>query len=106
MNKYFQLYEYDHNLKACLTIFQLQGKTTLWWKEVSTMHGASEQSITWENFQRYFKEKYLVEIFYDKNAKEFHDIRLVQLTMDEFITKFTSLLRYVTYTWKEKEKVQ
>eukprot|EP00253_Pinus_taeda_P006640 PITA_06640 len=75
MNKYFQVYEYDHHLKAQLAIFQLQGKATLWWEEV-------------------------------KMARESHDLRLGQQTMDEFITKFTSLLRYVPYIWEEKEKVQ
>eukprot|EP00253_Pinus_taeda_P025293 PITA_25293 len=72
MNKYFQLYEYDNNLKAQLDIFQLQGKATLWWEE----------------------------------AREFHDLRLGQQTMDEFITRFTSLLRYVPYIREEKAKVQ
>lgn len=61
MNKYFQLYEYDHNLKAWLAIFQLQGKVTLWWEEVKIVRGVSEQSITWEKFQKYFKERYLME---------------------------------------------
>lgn len=65
MNKYFQLYEYDHNLKARLAIFQLQGKDTLWWEEVKIVQGVSEQNITWEKFQRYFKEIYLTERFYD-----------------------------------------
>eukprot|EP00253_Pinus_taeda_P023048 PITA_23048 len=64
MNKYFQLYDYDLNLKARLAIFQLQGKATLWWEEVKIQ------------------------------------------TMDEFITRFTSLLRYVPYIREEKEKVQ
>jgi len=31
MNKYFQIYEYDDNLKEMLEIYQLQGKSTLWW---------------------------------------------------------------------------
>eukprot|EP00253_Pinus_taeda_P031463 PITA_31463 len=75
MNKYFQLYEYDHNLKARLAIFQLQGKATLWWEEV-------------------------------KIEREFHDLRLGQQTMDEFITRFTSLLCYVPYIREEKAKVQ
>lgn len=42
MNKYFQLYEYNHNLKARLAIFQLQGKSTLWWEEVKTVQGVNE----------------------------------------------------------------
>eukprot|EP00253_Pinus_taeda_P018243 PITA_18243 len=106
MNKYFQLYEYDHNLKARLAIFQLQGKATLWWEEVKIVKGVNEQTITWDNFQRYFKERYLTERFYDEKAKEFHDLRLGQQTMDEFITRFTSLLRYVPYIREEKAKVQ
>lgn len=39
MNKYVQLYEYDHNLKAWLAIFQLHGKATLWWEEVKIVWG-------------------------------------------------------------------
>lgn len=106
MNKYFQLYEYDHNLKARLAIFQLQGKATLWWEEVKIVKGVTEQTITWETFQRYFKERYLTERFYDKKAREFLDLRLGQQTMDEFITRFTSLLHYVPYIREEKAKVK
>eukprot|EP00253_Pinus_taeda_P029286 PITA_29286 len=106
MNKYFQLYEYDHNLKAQLAIFQLQGKATLWWEELKIVKGVTEQTITWDNFQRFFKERYLTERFYDEKAKEFHDLRLGQQTIDEFITRFTSLLRYVPYIREEKAKVQ
>eukprot|EP00253_Pinus_taeda_P012458 PITA_12458 len=106
MNKYFQLYEYDNNLKARLAIFQLQGKATLWWEEVKIVKGVTEQDITWENFQRFFKERYLTERFYDEKAREFHDLQLGQITMDEFITRFTSLLRYVPYIREEKAKVQ
>eukprot|EP00253_Pinus_taeda_P018941 PITA_18941 len=106
INKYFQLYEYDQNLKAWLAIFQLQGKATLWWEEIKIVKGVSEQNITWEKFQKYFKERYLTERFYDEKAREFHDLRLGQQSMDEFINRFTSLLRYVPYIKEEKAKVQ
>eukprot|EP00253_Pinus_taeda_P019525 PITA_19525 len=106
INKYFQLYEYDQNLKARLAIFQLQGKATLWWEEIKIVKGVSEQNITWEKFQKYFKEIYLTERFYDEKAREFHDLRLGQQSMDEFINRFTSLLRYVPYIKEEKAKVQ
>jgi len=45
MNKYFQLYEYDHNLKAQLVIFQLQEKATLWWEELKKVQGVNERNI-------------------------------------------------------------
>eukprot|EP00253_Pinus_taeda_P034937 PITA_34937 len=83
-----------------------RGKATLWWEEVKIVKGVTEQTITLDNFQRYFKERYLTEHFYDEKAREFHDLRLGQQTMDEFITRFTSLLRYVPYIREEKAKVQ
>eukprot|EP00253_Pinus_taeda_P003334 PITA_03334 len=104
MNKHFQFYEYDHNLKARLAIYQLQTKATLWWEEVKMIHGVSEQNVIWEKFQRYFKEKYLTKRLYDEKAKELHDLRLGQLSMNEFITKFTSLMRYVPNIREEKAK--
>ena len=36
---------------------------------------------------------------------KFHGLWLGQLSMDEFVTKFTSLLRYVSYILEEKSKV-
>eukprot|EP00253_Pinus_taeda_P019720 PITA_19720 len=82
------------------------GKATLWWEEIKIVKGVSEQNITWEKFQKYFKERYLTERFYDEKAQEFHDLRLGQQSMDEFINRFTSLLRYVPYIKEEKAKVQ
>lgn len=86
------MYEYDHNLKVPLAIFQLQEKATLWLEEVKTVRGENEHNITWEKFQKYFKEKYFIEIFYDEKKKEFHDLHLGQSTIGKFIMKFTSLL--------------
>lgn len=60
----------------------------------------------WDNFQKHFKEKYLTWFFYDEKEKEFQDLKLGQHMMDEFITKFTYLLRYVSYIREEKDKVK
>ena len=59
MNKYFQVYEYNNNLKARLAIYQLREKSTLWWEEMKNVRSIEEQDVTWESFQRYFKDKYL-----------------------------------------------
>ena len=106
MNKYFQVYEYNSNLKARLAIYQLRDKATLCWEEVKNFHIIDDQDVTWDAFQQYFKDKYLTECFYDEKSQEFHDLKLGQMTMDEYITKFTSLLRYVPYLRDEKAKVQ
>eukprot|EP00253_Pinus_taeda_P024823 PITA_24823 len=51
-------------------------------------------------------EAWLINMNKYFQAREFHDLRLGQQTMDEFVTKFTSLLRYVPYIREEKAKVQ
>ena len=76
MNKYFQVYEYNNNLIAILAIYQLREKATLWWEGVKNVRNIEEKDVTWESFQQYFKDKYLTEIFYDKKAKVFDDLRL------------------------------
>ena len=59
------------------------------------VHAIDEKTVTWEDFQVKFKNCYLNERYYDDKEKEFHELRLGQLTIDEFVTKFTNLLRYV-----------
>ena len=70
------------------------------------IHAIDEKTVTWEDFQVKFKNRYLNECYYDNKAKEFHEIRRGQLTIDEFVTKLTNLLRYVPYIREEKAKVQ
>jgi len=89
-----------------VAIYQLQDKATLWWEEIKIVRGIDEQEVTWENFQRNFKARYLTEWLYDEKAKEFHDLTLGQQSMDEFVTNFNSLLRYIPYIREEKDKVQ
>ena len=81
-----QFYEYESNLKARLAIFQLQGKATLWWEETKMVHVIDEKNVTWEDFQIKFKHRYLNECYYDDKAKEFHQLRLGNLTIDDFVT--------------------
>ena len=46
MNKYFQVYEYNSNLKVRLAIYQLREKATLWWEEVKNVRSIEEQDVT------------------------------------------------------------
>ena len=70
------------------------------------VHAIDEKIVTWEYFQVNFKNRYLNKCYYDDKSKEFHELRLGRLTIDEFVTKFTNLLRYVPYIHEEKAKVQ
>ena len=64
------------------------------------------KTVMWEDFCKYFKNHYLSERCYDDPTKELHELRLRKLTIDELISKFTNLLRYVPYLKEENAKVQ
>ena len=52
-----------------------------------------------------FKRKYMSERYYDEKNKEFYDLRLGQLNMEEFVTKFVNLQRYIPYLKDETTKL-
>ena len=66
------------------------------------VHAIDEKNVTWKDFQVNFKNRYLNERYYDDKEKEFHELKLGQLTIDDFLTKFKNLLRYVPYIREEK----
>lgn len=106
MSKYFQVYEYNNKLKARLVIFQLREKSILGWEEVNNFRTIEYQDVTLDSFPQYFKDNYLTEHFYEEKSRWFHELKLAQMTVNEYITKFTSLLRYASYLRDEKAKVQ
>ena len=44
--------------------------------------------------------------YFDEKTKEFYELKLGQLTIEEYINQFLDLLRYVPYIKEEKAKVQ
>lgn len=76
----------------------------MWWEEINTVRKINEEEVSWHEFQKHFKDKYLTEHYYNEKAKEFHELRLGTLTMDEYVTHFTSLLHYVPYMQEENAK--
>ena len=47
----------------------------------------------------------MLELYYDEKGKEFNDLWLRMLTMEEFVTKFVNLQCYVPYLRDEKYRV-
>ena len=70
------------------------------------MKNINERNIVCKQFQKYFKQKYLFDRYYDDKIKEFHELRLGQQTMEEYVNKFLELLRYVRYIKDDKVKIQ
>ena len=66
------------------------------------MRKINDRKIMW----KHFKKKYLSNRHYDDKIKEFHELKLGQLTMEEYANKFLELLRYVRCIRDDKVKIQ
>ena len=71
MKKYFQIYNYSDELKTKMTIYNLTRKSYIWWQGSKKMKNIKECYVTWKNFKKYFKRKYLSEQYYEEKDKEF-----------------------------------
>ena len=69
------------------------------------MKNINDKNIVWEQFKKYFKQKYLYDRYYDDKFKEFHELKLGQLTLEEYANKFLELLRYARYIRDDKVKI-
>ena len=106
MRKYFQVQDYYGNMKDRVSIFNWTGRESIWWEQFRKVKKISERNIVWKQFQKYFRSKYLSDRYYDDKIKEFHELRLGQLAMEEYENKFLELLRYVRYIMDDKVKIQ
>jgi len=66
----------------------------------------NERKISWKYFKKYFQQKYLSKYYYDKKMQEFFELKLENMTMEEYEKKFLELLRYVGYIRDEKVSIQ
>jgi hypothetical protein len=58
--------------------------------------------LKWKVFKKYFKQKYLVERYYEEKSKKFDDLALGKMTIEDYVTKFVNLMRYVPYLMEGK----
>jgi hypothetical protein len=106
LKKYFRVHDFSENLKARVATFKLNGKASIWWEDLKNVKGIHEEDLYWERFEKYFRKKYLSKKYFDEKTKEFYELKVGQLTIEEYVSRFLELLRYVPYIKVEKEKVQ
>ena len=93
-------------MKERVSIFNLTGRESIWWEHLRKVKKTNEINIVWKQFKKYFKQNYLSDRYYDDKIKEFHELILGQMTMEEYANKFLELLRYVRYIRDNKVKIQ
>jgi hypothetical protein len=106
IRKYFQLHNYSSHAEGRISIYQLKGKAFMWWDQLVQVQHIKNKSVTWREFKKYFEKKYLNKRYYDKKMKEFFEIKLGSMTIDEYEKRFLELLKYVSFIKDETIKIQ
>jgi hypothetical protein len=106
MRKCFQLHNYSSHLEGRIVMYQLKGKESMWWDHLVQVQHVREKDITWKEFKRYFKRKYLTKRYYDRKMKEFFKLKLGSMTIDEYERRFLELLKYFPFIKDEAVKIQ
>jgi hypothetical protein len=88
MRKYFQLHNYSSHAEGRIAIYQLKGKAPMWWDQLVQVQHIKEKSVTWREFKKYFENKYLIKRYYDKKMKEFFELKLGSMTINEYERRF------------------
>jgi hypothetical protein len=105
IKNYFQIYNFSSNMKVRMAIYNLKGKAIIWWQDLKLAKGLKEKQLEWFDFKKYFNKQYLSESYYERKTKEFYELRLRQMTMEDLINKFMELLRFVPYIREDKVKI-
>jgi hypothetical protein len=97
MRKYFQLQNYSSHVEGIITIYQFKGKASILWDQIVQVKHIKEKNVTWKEFKKYFENKYLAKRYYEKKMKEFFELKLDNMTIDEYEMRFLELLKYVSF---------
>jgi hypothetical protein len=106
MKKYFQLQNYSAHAEGRIAMYQLKGKASMWWDQFVQVQHIREKEVTWKEFKRYFEKKYLTKRYYDRKMKEFFELKLGSMTIDEYERNLLELLKYVPFIKDEAVKIQ
>ena len=74
-------------MKVQMEIYNLKGKASIWWKDLNILHGIKEKNMEWAKFKKLFKKQYLSKSYYERKTKEFYELILGQMTMED-VCKF------------------
>lgn len=106
MKIFFRIHDYSKIMKAKIATYILKGKSYIWWEDMKNFSGIFEKELTWNEFEKLFRDQYFFEHYCDGKAKDFYELKMGQIIDDEYVTKFLEILRYVPYRKEEKAKVQ
>jgi hypothetical protein len=84
----------------------MKGKASMWWDHLVKVKHIREKKVTWKELKRHFEKKYLTKRYYDKKMKDFFELELGSMTIDEYEWRFIDFLKYVPFIKYETVNIQ
>jgi len=78
----------------------------MWWDQFVQVQHINEKNVTWKEFKGYFEKKYLTKRYYDKKMKEFFELKLGFMTIDEYEIRFLEQIKYNYFIKEEPIDIQ
>ncbi|XP_073057335.1 uncharacterized protein [Primulina eburnea] len=102
----FESLEYTDDRRVKLVGHQLQDVAKNWW---ITMKRALEHrgtQITWKVFEIEFYQRFFPVSYRKDKGAEFANLRQGQLNIEEYVAKFSSLLRFAPHVAENEEAIR
>ncbi|XP_073051226.1 uncharacterized protein [Primulina eburnea] len=80
-----------------LATFQLSRNVLLWWQTTEAGLRAQGRTVDWDVFRSRFLDKYFSIAARQKKEKEFEDLRQGSMSVAEYETRYSTLLKYVPH---------
>jgi hypothetical protein len=77
----------------------------MWWDQLVKVQHLREKNVTWKDFKRHFEKKYLTKRYYDRKMKDFFELKLGIMAIDEYERTFLELLKYLSFIKDETVKI-
>jgi hypothetical protein len=95
----------DDRDKVLLAVQQLRGPALAWWQSYREMN-EDANTMLWDRFVKLFKEHHIPKSVMKLKLEEFMSLQQGNLSVVEYLHKFTELSRYATEVLKTDEQKQ
>lgn len=94
LDRCFAMHPYGSNTKARCAIMHLRGFASTWWRLEEQKINVDIASVSWELFIERFMTHFLSDHWRQCHADEFHELRQMAMTMEQYEHRFFELKQY------------
>ncbi|XP_073120824.1 uncharacterized protein [Henckelia pumila] len=103
IDQLFNSLDYTEDRQTRLVIHQLQGIAKNWWITTKRAIENRGTTITWDLFKTEFYKMFFQVLYRKDKGDEFANLKQGNLNIEEYVTKFDSLLRFAPHIADNEE---